>query len=518
MDTAFVSPLRLLRTTAGATASRTCTVVAKAVESCGEDCVENMSRFANLFEKDRSDAIPIRALSSNEYDEWVRSQRAGMDAWLRANRFSSKKAGSVAIVPIMGGSEGVDDGKIISEVILSTGSAKSEPWTYADLPKKLPPNTCYEVTGDFDEDALSLGWALGGYEFNKYKSQKKSSKNNTKPPTLKSWPKDRTAAAIRSTYLARDLINHPAEDMTPLQLENAIRALGDRYAARTESIIGDALLEKTFPMIHAVGRAARSAGCEPRLIDLRYNSERTELPLVTIVGKGVCYDTGGLDIKPPAGMRNMKKDMGGAATAMGLAGMIMETDPPLRVRLLIPAVENSISGEAYRPGDILQSRKGITTEIENTDAEGRLILADAIHYACEEKPDLLIDFATLTGAQRVALGVEIPGVFCSNEEDGRVLQDQSKGENDLVWQLPLHAPYRKMLDSSIADMKNCSTGGFAGAITAALYLKEFVSKPTRWIHIDHMGFNPSSKPGRPEGGEAQGMRALFKFIMHTFNV
>jgi leucyl aminopeptidase len=307
--------------------------------------------------------------------------------------------------------------------------------------------------------------------------------------------------------MVRDLINVPAEDMGPVNLAVAATTLADAFPnADCSIIVGDDLLDEStyYPQVHAVGRAA-AADRAPRLIDLRWNADARET--LVLVGKGVCYDTGGLSIKGTAGMLTMKKDMAGAAHALGLAHMIMSTNLDVGLRVIIPAVENAISGPAYRPGDVIASRNNITTEVTNTDAEGRLVLADALVAACELNPALIIDYATLTGAQRIALGVEIPAFWTDQDETADKLSRSSREVDDLVWQLPLHAPYRKKLDSAIADLKNSAAGGYGGAITAALYLKEFVKDSCPWIHFDMMAYNPSSKPGRPEGGEAMGIRA-----------
>jgi leucyl aminopeptidase len=307
--------------------------------------------------------------------------------------------------------------------------------------------------------------------------------------------------------LARDLINTPANDLGPVQLETAAREVASRHGASFWVIIGDDLLTQNFPLIHAVGRAAASA---PRLIDLQWGDPAH--PKVTLVGKGVCFDTGGLDIKPDNAMLIMKKDMGGAATVLALAHMVMDRRLKLRLRVLIPAVENSISGSAFRPLDVYPSRKGLNVEIGNTDAEGRLILADALALADEETPDLLIDMGTLTGAARVALGPELPPFYTDDEQLAAEVARFASAENDPVWRLPLWQPYAAMLDSKIADLNNVSTGGFAGSITCALFLKRFVSAAKSWLHFDIYAWNPSAKPARPEGGECQAARALYALL------
>jgi leucyl aminopeptidase len=314
----------------------------------------------------------------------------------------------------------------------------------------------------------------------------------------------RTAGAIAMT---RDLVNTPAGDMGPEELADAAAALAGSTGALFRTIVGDALLQENFPAIHAVGRASPRA---PRLIDLRWGADTA--PKVTLVGKGVCFDTGGLDLKSSANMKLMKKDMGGAALVLGVARMIMDARLPVRLRVLIPAVDNAVSGNAFRPLDVLATRKGLTVEIGNTDAEGRLVLADALAEADREKPDLLIDVATLTGAARTALGPELPALFTADDALAAQLLAAGDEEADPLWRLPLWKPYRRMLDSKVADIINASDSPHAGAITAALFLQEFVSPGTAWAHLDVFAWNPSSRPGRPEGGEAIGLRALYGAI------
>jgi leucyl aminopeptidase len=314
--------------------------------------------------------------------------------------------------------------------------------------------------------------------------------------------------------LARDLINAGANDMGPAELAAAAGALAARHGAAFSETVGDTLLDQNFPMIHAVGRAA-APGREPRLIDIVAGEPAAAK--VTIVGKGVCFDTGGLDIKPSSGMLIMKKDMGGAANALGLAEMILAARLRVRLRVLIPAVENSISGAAFRPGDVLTSRKGLTVEIGNTDAEGRLVLADALALAAEEEPDLLIDLATLTGAARVALGPEVVPFYTRHDQLAADLASHAAAMADPVWRMPLWTPYASMLDSKVADINNTGSAPFAGSITAALFLSRFVPSGIGWIHADIYAWNPSAKPGRPEGGEAQAIRALYAMIEERYS-
>jgi leucyl aminopeptidase len=328
------------------------------------------------------------------------------------------------------------------------------------------------------------------------------------------WPAGIDRAAIRraiaAVSLVRDLINTPAEDMGPPHLAEAAKSVAKAHKAKFSVIVGDDLLKKNYPAIHAVGRAAARP---PRLIDMSWGASG---PRLALVGKGVCFDSGGLDLKPASGMLLMKKDMGGAALMLALAQMIMDAGLKIRLRVLIPAVENAVGGNAYRPLDVIRTRKGITVEIGNTDAEGRVILCDALAEAqsgkAGDKPDLILDAATLTGAARVALGPDLPALFCNDDDIAEALLRHGKAEDDPFWRMPLHKGYRRMLDSKVADINNVSDGSYAGAITAALYLQEFIDPGTRWAHIDTLAWNLRDRPGRPEGGEALGLRALFAFV------
>jgi leucyl aminopeptidase len=327
-------------------------------------------------------------------------------------------------------------------------------------------------------------------------------------------------AAVEATYLVRDLINTPAGDMGPAALAGAAKKLAQSHKATFKVIVGDELLKKNYPAIHAVGRAVETQDQAPRLIDFKWG--KANAPKLTLVGKGVCFDTGGLDLKSAGGMKLMKKDMGGAANVLGLAHMIMAAKLPLRLRVLIPAVENSVSGNALRPLDVVGSRNGKTIEIGNTDAEGRVILADALAEAVNDKPNLIIDFATLTGAARVALGTELPALFTNDDKFADTVTKTGLSEQDPLWRLPLWPGYRKMIDGKTADLTNAPEGGFAGAITAALFLQEFIepqgtNKITpKWAHIDLMGWNPTAKPGRPDGGEAMAIRTIFKTLKDNY--
>ena len=390
-------------------------------------------------------------------------------------------------------------------VLLGVGD-KSDPFITAAAAEKLVEGE-YVFAGSFDKTAADLavlGWLLGGYRFDRYKQQK---------PALARLvaPENADAAAMRraaqSVFLVRDLVNTPAGDMGPAALEQAARNLAMEMGAQIETIVGDELLGNNFPMIHAVGRAAKGA---PRLIDMRWGDAGA--PKLTLVGKGVTFDSGGLNIKGGAGLALMKKDMGGSAHCLGLARLIMEAGLKVRLRVLIPAVENAISGDAFRPGDILQSRQGLSVEIGNTDAEGRLILADALTYGGEEEPDLMISLATLTGAARVALGPELAPFYCDDGDLVEALEKAAEKTADPVWRMPLWRGYESMLSSQIADVNHISGGSFAGSVTAALFLKKFAGEAARWMHFDLYAWRPKAAPGRPQGGEAQAIRALFEVL------
>ncbi|MET4700050.1 leucyl aminopeptidase [Constrictibacter sp. MBR-5] len=447
-----------------------------------------------------SSAIPLTVVTSGQYDGWLEAQPAGVRAWLDASAFKGKP-GSVVRIP--------DAERGVSQVVVGVEDPAS-PWSYGDLPARLEKGT-YRLDRDLSAHAATqatIGWGLGTYAFDRYKRRDKAF------ATLV-WPeqadRDHALRTIEAVFLARDLINTPANDLGPAELEDAARALAKKHKAKFNTIVGDDLLKQNYPTIHMVGRGSVRA---PRLIDIRWG--KAGAPRVTLVGKGVCFDTGGYDLKPSSGMLNMKKDMGGAANILGLAHMVMAAKLPVRLRVLIPAVENSVSGNAMRPRDIVKTRKGLTVEIGNTDAEGRLVLCDALADADDEKPDLVIDCATLTGAARVALGQDLPALFCNDDDFAAGLTAHGGSEADPMWRLPLWDGYRKNLDSDIADMNNVSEGGFGGAITAALYLQAFVSKETKWAHVDMFAWNQGNRPGRPKGGEAQFIRAAFGYLRERY--
>ena len=439
-------------------------------------------------------ATPIWFVTPENYSELRKLLGAEACAFADAVGFEPKVTRHL-LLPGKGGLGGILFG-------LEGASDPNDPFLPGRLAQILP-NGVYRFANDpHDPRLAALAIALGLYRFTRYRKTEADKINLDLPQSLDG---DDLERIVEGVTLARDLINTPANDMGPAQLEQQARMLAARHKATINVIVGDDLLTQNFPLIHAVGRAAADA---PRLIDMSWG--KTGHPRVTLVGKGVCFDTGGLDIKPESSMLNMKKDMGGAATALALAHMIMARGLKVRLRILIPAVENSIAGGSFRPRDIYTSRKGITVEIGNTDAEGRLVLADALALADEEKPELIADFATLTGAARVALGPDVPPFFTDDDALAGELMQCAAGENDPLWRLPLWRPYEAMLDSKVADINNVG-GSQGGAITAALFMRRFVSVKS-WLHIDLFAWTPSAKPGRPEGGECQAARALYAML------
>ncbi|MCB9604143.1 MAG: leucyl aminopeptidase family protein [Sandaracinus sp.] len=397
------------------------------------------------------------------------------------------------------------DGGLAGVLFVQPESAS--PFEWARLPGELPKGR-YHLAGTFDAEhaeAAALGWALALYRFDRYK------RKPIAPSKKLAWPEGadqgRVKRLVEATYLVRDLVNLPANDLGPGELETAAVSVAGAHGAAVRVVRGDELLSENYPAIHAVGRASSRA---PRLIDLTWGDPKH--PKVTLVGKGVCFDSGGLDLKPASNMLLMKKDMGGAAHVIALAHAVMDAKLPVRLRVLVAAVENSVSGDAFRPMDVLSSRKGLTIEVGNTDAEGRLILCDALADACDDHPDLLVDFATLTGAARVALGTELPALFCNDDTLAQQILDAGTEARDPLWRLPLWRDYDRFLDSKTADVSNTGSSGFGGAITAALFLQRFVSGGTPWAHIDLMAWNNDSRAGRPKGGEAMALRAFYRLL------
>lgn len=445
-------------------------------------------------------SVPIAIVVAAAYADWKRQQPRAVRDWLAASDFEGR-AGNYTLIP------GEDRAR---PRVVVVSENPPDLWSLAALPSRLAPVTYYLET-DVDPaaaTALMVGWGLGCYRFDRYLSD--ATKKTARLVVPKGADRAEALRQIESTALVRDLINTPAEDLGPPELAGAARQLAKAYDAKL-SVVSGRVLEDLFPAVHAVGRAAAKPPC---LVDFKWGNKGH--PKVTLVGKGVCFDTGGLNLKPGQGMKLMKKDMGGAAVTLGLARLIMDADLPVRLRVIVPAVENNISGNAYRPGDVLRTRKGVSVEIGNTDAEGRLVLADALALADEEAPDLLIDCATLTGAARVALGPDLPALFCDDANFAEDLMRAGLHVSDPMWRMPLWRPYRRMLNTPIADINNAGSGGFAGAITAALFLKTFVGKAKVWAHLDLYGWNDEDRPGRPKGGEAMAMRALFETIRRRF--
>jgi leucyl aminopeptidase len=445
-------------------------------------------------------AIPILPVTAKYFKAGMTKLSAAERRWILLHNFAAKPGSHLAVSNAEGALARVYFG-------LPGEGEERDPFEFGKLSRLLPAAE-YRIDGTLPEPRLSvLGWLLEAYSFDRYR---KGGGAQARLQCPKGVDYTDVLLAAEATGLARDLINTPASDLGPSELESAVRKVAGRYKAKFKVISGREL-ERGFPMIHAVGRGSPRA---PRLIDFTWGPSRA--PKVTLVGKGVCFDTGGLDIKPPSGMLLMKKDMGGAATVLGLAQMIMASKLNLRLRVLIPAVENSVDGMAFRPGDVLTSRKGLTVEIGNTDAEGRLILADALALADEEKPDLLIDMATLTGAARVALGPDLPPFYTQDDVLAADLAAMARSENDPLWRMPFWRPYDGLFESRIADLNNSSESAYAGSITAALFLKRFVESAKSYVHFDIFGWTPTAKPGRPRGGEAQGMRALFALIRSRY--
>ena len=459
-----------------------------------------MTDFASLLVADRGQpAHVLQLVSAGRYDEWLASQPERIRAVVAASRFAGKP-GEFAIVP----GTRTDDWSALAGVPDTPG-----PWDLAAAAARLPEGI-YRLS-DGHLGPAGLGWLLAHHRFDRYR---KSAEPMPQRVLITAEPAriDETVALAQAVALVRDLVDTPTQDMGPAELQAAVEAVADECGASTHITRGDALAQG-YPMIHAVGRAADPHRA-PRLIELDWGDPAH--PRVAIVGKGVCFDTGGLDIKPGAAMRLMKKDMGGAAHALALAALAMRAKLPVRLHLLIPAVENAISGDAFRPGDVLASRKGPTVEIGNTDAEGRLILGDALARACEDAPALILDFATLTGAARVALGPDLPALFANDDALADDLLAAGTAAEDPLWRLPLWAGYGDMLKSDIADLNNAPEGGFAGAVTAALFLEKFVGEGTPWAHLDTFAWRPAAKPGRPKGGEALGLRAAWALLRGRF--
>ncbi len=453
-------------------------------------------RVSSLFSDDPTESpCELHLVNTADFTTWADRASPDVSSWVRRNLPDPSPA---AVLPLP------DDGNGQGRYLGLVGGA--EPfWSMAGVARQLPPGHYRLASPAADPTAAALAWGLGQYAFDRYLPAA------GRPPRRLLWPdgadRQQVLQQIRADTLTRDLVNTPAEDMGPGELEAAARALVSEWGGELNVTAGDDLLDAGLPAIHAVGRAASRP---PRLLDLTWGNP--EHPRLTLVGKGVCFDSGGLDIKPAAGMRHMKKDMGGAAHVLGLASLLMASALPVRLRVLVSAVENSISATAYRPGDIVRTRSGLTVEIGNTDAEGRMVLCDALSLACEESPDLVIDMATLTGAARVALGPDLPALFARPVGLARELEQLGHEHSDPLWTMPLWAPYDTELKSPVADLNNIASGGFAGAVFGGLFLQRFVPEEIRWMHIDVFSWNPRTRVGRPEGGAAQGLRALAAFL------
>ncbi|RUR11915.1 M17 family metallopeptidase [Legionella sp. km772] len=451
---------------------------------------------ADLFFKlDAVQATPIYLLSPSQWQDNFAQFTSAEQNYFSSRQFKAAPGESCFTYNADG---------LIEKAYIGCGTSSCES-ALAQAALLLPPGI-YEVAGQVSAQ-MALAWALAQYRFTEYKSYELSPRQLL----LKESMLREVLSLADAIFLVRDLINKPANHMSPQHLAVVMQELAHSHDAHFEQWVGDELIENNFPAIHAVGRASIHA---PRLLSLTWGSNVN--PRVTLVGKGVCFDSGGLDIKPSSGMRLMKKDMAGAAHVIGLAQWIMQKQLPIRLQVLVPAVENAIGPDAFRPGDVLSMRNGLTVEIDNTDAEGRLILADALVKACEDKPELLIDFATLTGAARTAVGAEISALFCNNDELAAQIINSSNEVKDPIWRLPLFAAYEDLLNSNIADMANCSTSPYGGAIIAGLFLQRFVSKTTAWLHFDMMGWNLSNKPGKPEGGEAMALRAVAHYLEQVY--
>ena len=448
---------------------------------------------------DKKDGIPLYPVNSAGYEQWSANLPGIQQKWLKAAGFRAR-AGELCSLP---DSNGELHGYAFGMV--------DQGWLYqlASLPTKLTGGT-YRLISDWSREQrlqASLGWGLACYRFELYRKSPREWPSLVLDDDIAVEAENLLAAQL----LVRDLVNTTTEDLGPAQLADAMQIQADQFDADMSVIHGVDLLTRNFPAIHAVGRASDR---EPRLLKMEWGDE--DDPLLALCGKGVCFDTGGLNLKPGAGMSLMKKDMGGAAHVLGLARLIMQAQLPVRLLVLIPAVENSVSGNAYRPGDVISTRKGLKVEIGNTDAEGRVVLADALAYACESEPDLVIDFATLTGAARIALGTDLPPVFSNDIAIANEITAAGDVEEDPLWVMPLYQPYKVLLKSPIADLNNMSKTPYGGCITAALFLEHFVTPETDWVHIDTWAWNQGNRPGRPEGGEAIGLRAVFAYLKNRY--
>lgn len=442
-----------------------------------------------------NEMITVKPLIKSSFDAWYALQDSYVQQWLKANRFSAE-LGTVCLVPDQNGK--------LAQVLVGLGVG-DDFWVFGDLPSRLPEGN---YQSDLIDSKAVIAWGLGSYSFTRY--QKKNRKPESDKPRLYIPPAANPELCqnmVESIYWVRDLINTPTEDMSPAVLAEAAVDLAKTYGSNAQVIVGDDLLAANYPTIHAVGRGSARP---PQLVDFQWGDPAA--PLVTLVGKGICFDSGGMNLKSPEGMRYMKKDMAGAAHVLGLARVIMAQKLPVRLRVLLAIAENMVAGNSYRPGDVIITRAGISVEISNTDAEGRLVMCDALAAAVSESPDLLLDFSTLTGAARIAVGPDVAAYFANQENLAQGLARAGEQSRDPLWRLPLYQAYERYLKSEIADICNASTGPYAGAITAALYLKQFVPDDIPWAHFDVSAWNFDRLPGRPVGGEANGLRAAYAYL------
>lgn len=457
-----------------------------------------MTELPTGLTREARDPLPFHCVRSDEFDTWRKLQLPATGQWLDAQKYVAG-SGTLTLLP---GERGIDG------AVIGIGD-RLDPFAYAHAPFALPPGD-WKLASELDapaRHALLLGWGLGGYRFHRYKTP-------LREPAMLAIDGDadaETLDVLDACLKVRDLVNTPTEDMGPDELEAEVRTMAERHGAEVQVIAGDDLIEADYPAIHAVGRASHRA---PRLIHLEWGD--ADAPRLALVGKGVCFDTGGLNLKQSAGMRNMKKDMGGAAHAIALAGLVMARQLKVRLSLFVAAVENAVGPNALRPGEVIATRKGVSVEIDNTDAEGRLVLCDALVRAAEDTPDLLLDFATLTGAARIALGPDLPALYANDDTLANDWLEAGMREYDPLWRLPLWRPYLRYLTSTIADIANGSSSTMAGSVTAALYLERFVPEGQAWGHVDVYSWNDTERPGRPTGGEAQGLRATFAMLKQRY--
>ena len=463
-----------------------------------------MTDFTSLLVADRGQrAHRIHLVDKTSFEEWAKTRPAEDRALLKAHRFDGKSGFAFVLLPRKG-----DEFEVVSAV---ADAANLSPWCLAKLSESLPEGTYKLAQGE--PGPATLGWLVGQHRFEAYRSKKDEPERGKR--ILLTGEPAKIEAEVRqaeAVALVRDLVNTPAGDLGPAELEQAVRDVAERIGAEVRVTTGKEL-DAGYPLIAAVGRAA-TPDRAPRLIELEWG--RAEHPRVAIIGKGVCFDSGGLDLKPASGMRLMKKDMGGAAHALALAALVAGERLSVRLHLLIPAVENAVSGNAFRPGDVVKSRQGLTVEIDNTDAEGRLVLADALTKAGEAKPELIVDFATLTGAARIALGPDLPALFCNDDDLAEALANAAKDATDPLWRMPIWDAYDEMLKSDIADLANAAGSPMAGAVVAAMFLKRFVPKDVPWAHFDTYSWRDTGKPGRPKGGDALGLRAAFAVLSDRY--